>query len=64
MTPEVRAFVENYSKKPKPKMSIAQFFKTHNHEIWKTCFDCGDHFDIRKELHHDQCPSCKSKNIK
>jgi len=64
MTPEVRAFVNTYKEKPKPKMNVAEFFKTHNHEIWKTCLNCGDHFDIRKEIHQDRCRSCNSKNIK
>lgn len=64
MTPEVRAFVEIYAKKQMPKKTVSQFIKEHNHEIWKTCLDCGEHFDLRKQLYTDRCPKCNSKNIK
>lgn len=64
MSPEVRAFVECYKQKEVPKMTVAEFFKLHNHEIWRNCKSCGETFDIRKEIHHDRCPHCQSKNIK
>lgn len=64
MNPEVRAFVENYAKKPMPEMSIKEFIKSHNHEMWRDCLDCGEHFDLKKQLHFDRCPKCNSKNIK
>ncbi|MGD1319554.1 hypothetical protein [Chryseobacterium sp. 2R14A] len=64
MTPEVKAFVESYKFKPMPDMTIEEFFKLYNHEMWRTCSDCGEHFDLKKQLNHDRCPKCNSKNIK
>ncbi|MFL9835018.1 hypothetical protein [Chryseobacterium terrae] len=64
MTPEVRAFVNEYARRNPPPITVKEFIKNHNHEIWKDCLDCGEHFDLRKQLHIDRCPKCESKNIK
>ena len=68
MSPELRNFVECEQRKilrrKTPKMTINDIIKDHNHEINRTCLDCGDVFDLRKEIHHDRCPKCDSKNIK
>lgn len=34
-----------------------------NHEIWRTCNSCGDHFDVRKEI-EQKCPTCGSYDLK
>lgn len=66
MSPEVRAFVDDYKRrtlnKNKPKITIHQIIKDHNHEIWRVCQDCGAVFDLRKEL-DCKCPKCESRNV-
>jgi len=64
MTAEIRAFVDVYSLKPKPPITVQEFIKEHNHEIWRTCQNCFHHFDIRKENQITSCPKCGDKNIK
>ena len=64
MNPEIKAFVQEYARKPDPPISVRDFIKSHNHEIWKTCMNCGEHFDLKKQIHYDRCPICESKNIK
>ncbi|WP_312750503.1 hypothetical protein [Epilithonimonas hominis] len=61
MTDEVRAFVESYKYKPLPPITIGDWMKSHNHEIWRTCKDCKEEFDWRMS---DYCPKCTSKNFK
>ena len=31
-----------------------------NHEVWKKCSNCGNHFDLRTFGY--QCPDCKTEN--
>lgn len=37
--------------------------KEANHEIWRTCNACGDHFDLRMQL-EQKCPTCGSCDLK
>ncbi len=37
--------------------------KEANHEIWRTCNACGDHFDLRMQLEQN-CPTCGSYDLK
>ncbi|HCZ8394855.1 TPA: hypothetical protein O4D88_001286 [Elizabethkingia anophelis] len=66
--PRIRAFVEVERKKMLnskfPPITIKDLIKNHNHEMWRTCFDCLHHFDLKKEVEIDQCPKCGSKNIR
>lgn len=55
MSPEVRAFVEAYAAKPVPPMTIAEFIRSHNHEIWRKCPGCGNYEDLRMTFY---CPDC------
>ena len=55
MTPQLRAFVETYKQKPKPKPTVRDFIKSHNHEIWRQCPKCGDWEDLRKTEHCENC---------
>lgn len=55
MTAEIRNFVDTYKMKALPKMTVKQFIKSHNHEIWRDCPKCGANADLRK-THH--CPDC------
>lgn len=63
MNSRIRVFVEIYKHKPLPEITVKEWVKQHNNELWKTCIDCGEHFDVRMQLHIDQCPKCKSKNL-
>lgn len=54
--------------KPKPvPVTVKDFTKAENvqsnHEMWRTCNSCGDHFDVRKELKFI-CPVCGSNDIR
>lgn len=59
--PNLRAFVESFKNKPLPKITVMDWIKAQNHEIWRTCKDCGEEFDWRKS---DYCPKCTSRNFK
>lgn len=63
MTSQIRAFIDAYAEKPLPIITVKDWIKSHNHEIWRICQDCGHNFDLRKELEINQCPKCKSKNL-
>jgi hypothetical protein len=63
MTAAIRAFVDEYKKQPPPKMTIAEFVKTHNRMLWRKC-KCGNYEDIREKFYCSECgaqidPNCK-----
>lgn len=58
MTPQLRAFVETYKQKPKSVITVKDFIKSHNHEIWRKCPNCGDYEDLRKT---ETCTNCGTK---
>lgn len=64
MKPQIRDFVKVYAHKPLPEITVKEWIKQHNHEIWRTCQECDHVFDLRNELYFDRCPKCGSKNIK
>ncbi len=48
----IRDFVDTYRKqttKPQPPITIRDLMKDHNHEIWRTCKNCGNEEDLRKD---------------
>lgn len=55
MTPEVKAFVDSYKKKPLPPITVGEWIKHHNHEIWRKCPKCGNYNDLRKTGHCENC---------
>jgi len=58
MSPAIRDFIEVYKTKPAPPISVEEFIKTHNHEIWRKCPKCGAWEDLRKT---DNCTECGAK---
>ena len=68
MDPKVRAFVDiekqKMLKNKFPPLTIEDIIKHHNHEIWRVCYDCLHHFDLKKEVEIDKCPRCGSENIR
>ncbi|HAY3533756.1 hypothetical protein [Elizabethkingia anophelis] len=64
--PRIRSFVElerqKMLNKKIPALTIQDIVKDHNHEIWRACTNCGNVFDLRKELDFE-CPKCQSKEI-
>ncbi len=61
MTEAIRNFVDQYKKKPKPVLTVKDWIKEHNHEIWRKCKVCGNEEDIRKNQH---CTSCWTDLLK
>lgn len=55
MDEKIRDFVSVYKAKPVPKMTIKEFVRSHNHEIWRKCQNCGAYEDLRKTFY---CPDC------
>lgn len=60
MTTQIRDFIEVYKKKSVPKMSIREFIKSHNHEIWRKCPKCGAFEDLRKT---ENCTECGTELV-
>ncbi|UJF29877.1 hydrogenase maturation nickel metallochaperone HypA [Kaistella sp. 97-N-M2] len=68
---ERRNFISSWLKlKPKPKeepktvLSVAKSLGLgSNHEVWRTCNSCGNHFDVRIELKFI-CPDCGSVDLR
>ena len=58
MENKVRDFVESYKKKPMPVMTVLEFIRTHNQEIFKKCSLCGTVEDVRFTFF---CPDCGTK---
>ena len=58
MAPEVRAFVDSYRRKPLPLITVKNFKKFYNHEIWRKCNHCKNEWDARKESDGTKCPKC------
>lgn len=55
MTAQIRDFIEVYKTKPAPPITVEEFIKTHNHEIWRKCQKCGAWEDLRKNFHCKDC---------
>ncbi len=64
MHAKIRDFVDVYKKKPVPAMSVEDFVKTHNHELWCKCQKCGAWEDLRKTFHCTECKSQLDPNLK
>ncbi len=48
MNKEIRDFIDQYKFKPLPKITVKEWIKDHNHEIWQKCI-CGNEEDLRKK---------------
>lgn len=64
MSPAIRDFIEVYKKKPVPAMTVEEFVKSHNHEIWRKCENCGAWEDLRKTFHCTECKTQLDPNFK
>lgn len=62
MTASIRSFVEEYQKKPLPKMSIEEFVKTHNKMLWRKC-KCGNYEDLRLTFFCKECGKQLDPNL-
>lgn len=63
MDPRVRDFVDSYKNKPMPKMTVEEFIRTHNREIWQKCSHCGNIEDVRLTFFCPDCGARLDKNI-
>ncbi|MEC5156634.1 hypothetical protein [Chryseobacterium sp. MP_3.2] len=67
---QLQSFIAGFLWKPAPKPepeTVATFASKNgwsaNHEMWRTCNSCGDHFDVKKETKLC-CPSCGSMDLR
>ncbi len=67
---QLTVFIAGFRWKPAPKPepeTVATFVRDlnrqSNHEMWRTCNSCGDHFDARKER-SISCPQCGSVDLR
>lgn len=58
--PELKAFVQAFSNiVPEPKQEKNYYKIGHsNHEIWRHCVPCDEHWDAKTELSGVRCPKC------
>ncbi|HRZ96026.1 MAG TPA: hypothetical protein P5084_00605 [Paludibacter sp.] len=42
---------------------MGEFYALFNHEIWRTCNQCEDNFDLRK-TEDQKCPTCGSDDLR
>lgn len=58
--PDVKAFVQNFADKEEKKVTEEPYYKLghSNHEIWRNCKPCDEHWDATKELSGVFCPKC------
>lgn len=57
-----RNFVSAFVKQKPLRVTTVQDLKWCNHEIKRTCKNCGCEFDVRKTLEF-RCPVCESTNL-
>ena len=60
MENKVRDFIESYKNIALPKMTISEFIRSHNKEIWQICSCCGNIEDVRITFF---CPDCGAQLI-
>lgn len=60
MENKVRDFIESYKNIALPKMTISEFIRSHNKEIWQKCSCCGNIEDVRITFF---CPDCGAQLI-
>lgn len=66
---KIRQFISDFKTRSdiKPEIETVESLnkkleKEANHEKWRTCNSCGDHFDVRKEI-EQKCPTCGSYDL-
>lgn len=52
---DLKAFVKAYKRKRVPVMTVKDFMKGNNHEVWRKCPKCGAFNDLRKNIECEQC---------
>ncbi len=57
-----RALAAPFLHQKKPT-TMGEFYALFNHEIWRTCNQCEDNFDLRK-TEDQKCPTCGSDDLR
>ena len=59
---ERRAFAASFLPRKQPP-TVAQYYRQMNHEMWRTCNQCEDQFDLRK-TEDQKYPTCGSDDLR
>lgn len=58
-SPELKAFIQGFKRIEEPKLEELYYKLGHsNHEVWRHCIPCKEHWDAKKELSGVLCPKC------
>lgn len=55
--PRLKSFVQTYRElhTPKDAITVKDWMKKQNHEIWRKCKNCGNEEDLRKDTFCTVC---------